>query len=339
MRPPGNGAFVRYHQLNHVYLGHGDSDKPPSYNPTHAMYDQVFCAGPAATRRYEEHGVRIPTEKFRLVGRPQAEAVQRVERPIRDITGPVVLYAPTWQGHVEETMLYSLPVGERPVAALLERGATVIFRPHPFSYEDPTDTATIGRIQALLATDRASTGRQHRWGAAAEQDLGILDCMNISDAMVTDVSSVVSDYLFSSKPFAMVAVPSAPEVFRVEYPVSRASYVLRGDLTDMEPVLDQMLSGDPMDETRAAIRSDYLGDFPADTYADAFVAAVRDVASDRSSGPEVDDEEIRTPQSRRQAIQPTASPLPTIRRRPTPTSRQVFGTTWQRIGAFSNPSC
>ena len=29
----GNGALVRYHQLTHIYLGHGDSDKPPSYNP------------------------------------------------------------------------------------------------------------------------------------------------------------------------------------------------------------------------------------------------------------------------------------------------------------------
>ena len=78
----GNGAFVRYHQLTHVYLGHGDSDKPPSYNPTHAMYDQVFAAGPAATRRYAAHGVRIPAEKFRVVGRPQAEDVQRTDRSI-----------------------------------------------------------------------------------------------------------------------------------------------------------------------------------------------------------------------------------------------------------------
>ena len=56
----GNGALVRFQHLTHVYLGHGDSDKPPSYNPTHAMYDQIFAAGPAATRRYAAHGVTIP---------------------------------------------------------------------------------------------------------------------------------------------------------------------------------------------------------------------------------------------------------------------------------------
>ena len=290
----GNGAFVRYHQLTHVYLGHGDSDKPPSYNPTHAMYDQVFAAGPAATRRYAAHGVRIPPEKFRVVGRPQAEDVTPATRAISEAEQPVVLYAPTWKGHVEETMLYSLPVGETIVSALLARGASVIFRAHPFSYEDPTDAATIARIQSLLAADAARSGRPHRWGPAAESELGVLDCMNISDAMVTDVSSVVSDYLFSGKPFAMIAVPSEPEAFRGEYPVSRASYVVRGDLADLEPTLDQMLGADPVAPERLATRSDYLGDFPAETYADAFVNAVREVATQHAggSGP-ADDEEVR----------------------------------------------
>jgi len=80
-------------------------------------------------------GVSIPAEKFRIVGRPQVEDVVPVTTPISSIATPTVLYAPTWRGHVEETMLYSLPSGERIVSALLERGATVIFRPHPFSYD------------------------------------------------------------------------------------------------------------------------------------------------------------------------------------------------------------
>ena len=253
----GNSAFVRYRQLTHVYLGHGDSDKPPSYNPMHAMFDQVFCAGPAATRRYGDHGVRIPEEKFRVVGRPQVEDVPRTAGAIGEVRAPVVLYAPTWRGHVKETMLYSLPVGERIVAALLARGATVIFRPHPFSYEEPADASALARIQARLAADAKATGRPHRWGAAAESDLGILDCMNLSHAMVTDVSSVVSDYLFSGKPFAMIAVSAEPDAFRVEYPVSRAAYVVRGDLADLEPSLDQILGADPIAPQRAAIRADY----------------------------------------------------------------------------------
>ncbi len=274
----GNGALVRFQHLTHIYLGHGDSDKPPSYNPTHAMYDQIFAAGPAATRRYAAHGVRIPAEKFTIVGRPQVENVKQTTTPIADVPEPTVLYAPTWRGHVEETMLYSLPAGERIVSALLSRGATVIFRPHPFSYDFPDDAATIARIKSLLEADRRKTGRAHLWGAAAEKDRSILDCINDSDAMVSDVSSVVSDYLFSGKPFAMIAIPAEPDAFVVEYPVARASYVVRADLADLDVQLEKMLGADPMAQQRADIRTDYLGDFPADTYASAFVDAVHHVS-------------------------------------------------------------
>ena len=49
-----------------------------------------------------------------------------------------------------------------------------------------------------------------------------------------------------------------------------------------------------MADQRASIRSDYLGDFPAESYADAFVDAVRDVATRRVGGSSVaDDEEGR----------------------------------------------
>jgi CDP-glycerol glycerophosphotransferase (TagB/SpsB family) len=274
----GNGALVRFQHLTHIYLGHGDSDKPPSYNPTHAMYDQIFAAGPAATRRYAAHGVRIPPEKFTIVGRPQVENVKQSTTRITDVPEPTVLYAPTWRGHVEETMLYSLPAGERIVSALLARGATVIFRPHPFSYDFPEDAAAIVRIQSLLEADRRKTGRAHLWGAAAEKDRSILDCINDSDAMVSDVSSVVSDYLFSGKPFAMIAVPAEPAAFVVEYPVARASYVVRADLADLETQLEKMLGADPMAAQRADTRADYLGDFPADNYASAFVEAVGHVS-------------------------------------------------------------
>ena len=274
----GNGALVRFQHLTHIYLGHGDSDKPPSYNPTHAMYDQIFAAGPAATRRYAAHGVRIPGEKFTIVGRPQVENVKQSTTRIADVPEPTVLYAPTWRGHVEETMLYSLPLGERIVSALLARGATVIFRPHPFSYDFPDDEATIARITALLEADRRKTGRPHLWGAAAEKDRSILDCINDSDAMVSDVSSVVSDYLFSGKPFAMIAVPAEPEAFVVEYPIAQASYVIRADLADLDAQLGKMLGTDPLAGQRTDIRADYLGDFPADNYASAFVDAVHNVS-------------------------------------------------------------
>lgn len=287
----GNSTMVRYPDYTHVFLGHGDSDKPTSYNPLHAMYDHVFAAGAAATRRYGDHGVIIDSDRFEIVGRPQLESVERFSGNIADVDEPTVFYAPTWRGHVEETMLYSLPVAPQLIRRVLEQGARLIFRPHPFSYQFPDDVATIEEIQKMLADDARSTGRQHLYGAAAETDIDVMECSNLSDVMISDVSSVVSDYLYSGKPFAMVAVSSTGQEFVDEYPIARASYVLNGDLSNVDSVLNNLLRNDPKREERIELRADYLGDFPAEGYAEHFIEAARQCIDGKRTNTAVDVDE------------------------------------------------
>ena len=242
----GNGVLVRYQQLTHVFLGHGDSDKPTSYNPTHAMYDRIFCAGEAAVRRYGEHGITIPDEKFVVVGRPQVEAIADRRAADRRAARPSCSTPPPGAGTSRRPRCRRWPSARASSAALLEAGATVVFRPHPFSRGFREDAALVERIQQLLAEDRGRTGRPHLWGPAAETERGVVDCFNLSDALVSDVSSVVSDYLFSGKPYAMVAVPGDPERFRASYPVARAAYVVPADLDGLAPTLRTMLGDDPL---------------------------------------------------------------------------------------------
>lgn len=284
-----NGEMIRHQEYTHVYLGHGDSDKPPSYNPTHAMYDRIFAAGQAATERYAAHGVTISPEKFEIVGRPQLETVDvTTELPVAGST--TVLYAPTWRGHVDETMLHSLPVAPQMINALVERGMTVVFRPHPFSYEFEEDADTIRQIQKILEEDRVRSGRPHVFGDAAEKDMDVIECMNLSDAMISDVSSVVSDYLYSGKPFAMTAVSAQGDDFIEQYPIARASYVLNGDLSNLDEVLDAILEMDPDRQNRLQYRSFYLGDFPDEGYAENFVsAAARMVTASHNEVGEIDE--------------------------------------------------
>lgn len=266
-----NGHMVRYSHLTHVHLGHGDSDKATSYNPLHAMYDKVFSAGQAAMDRYAKHGVLIPRERFSVVGRPQVEDVQRTSTPISQVDRPAVLYAPTWRGHVDETRLYSLPHGERIVRALLERGATVVFRPHPFNLDIAEDAAVVERINQLLRADAARSGRQHRYGDEALRTMSVFDCFNASDAMIADVSSVVSDYLYSGKPLAMYSIGDSPEQFVADFPVAEAAYLVDPDLTRLDDVLEQLLGADPRRTVRESMREYYLGSFPDEGYSDVFV--------------------------------------------------------------------
>lgn len=260
---------VRFGDITHVHLGHGDSDKPASYSATFAMFDQVFVAGQAAVDRFTQHGVVVPREKFRLVGRPQVEHL-RVREPGADIPAdPVVLYAPTWRGGLEDSLFGSLRSGERIVAALLEAGATVWFRPHPYSVRDAESRVLIRRIDALLAS---AASRPHRQSAATATAT-VFECMNASDAMVTDVSSLASDYLYTNKPFAITDTGVVADV-EAAYPLARAAVLvpLAGDL---DAGVRELLGDDTRRAVRAELRRYYLGDHPPQTYASVFVTAAR----------------------------------------------------------------
>ncbi len=263
---PRNGDGVRFAGPRHVFLGHGDSEKPSSYSAASGMYDQLFVAGQAGADRYARHGVLIPESKFVHVGRPQlAGLIERSQAPATTAR-PTVLYAPTWRGGLGDMLLGSLRDGERIVSALISAGARVIFRPHPLSYRDAESRVLIGRVDSILA----SAGHDHVRSDQADE-MTIFACMNAADAMVADISSVLSDFLYADKPFA-IAVDRANAAIIEQTPLARAGHLLWLD-SDPNPVLTSLLGTDQFASARAQVRSYYLGEWPDSAYADAFVSA------------------------------------------------------------------
>ncbi|TDC64639.1 CDP-glycerol glycerophosphotransferase [Micromonospora sp. KC207] len=270
-----NSHLIRFSQLTHVQIHHGDSDKAPSANPVTALFDRNFVAGRAAIDRYARAGVDIPAEKFVVVGRPQVEAIEVRRTPTPGPANPTVLYTPTWTGHHADANYCSLPVGDAIVRGLLARGATVILRAHPYTGQNPASARQLARLTELLAADRARTGRQHVFGAAASRELSLVDCVNRSDALVSDVSGVISDYLYSGKPYAVTDMVGDGDRFVERFPLAGSGYVLRRDAGNLDEVLDLLLDTDPKAAARWGTRAHYLGDFPAESYAEAFLAAAR----------------------------------------------------------------
>ena len=249
-----NADFVTYRQLTHVYLGHGESDKALSHHPAHAMYDRVFVSGPAAIERYSRHGVPILPDRLVVVGSPQSAAVQVASRPVAEVEAPTILYAPTWQGYNDDSGYSSLGRGSTLVSSLLGRPGAVVFRPHPFSRTRAQEATLVQAVEQLLADDARRTGRQHLW--ALDEPFAVT--ANRVDAMVADLSSVVTEFLVSDKPLAIVDDGDA-RTFRERNPVAQAAYLIDSELGNLDEVLDHLLGDDPLCQTRREVRSRYVG--------------------------------------------------------------------------------
>jgi hypothetical protein len=275
-----NDDFMKVRRrMTHVWLHHGDSDKESSFRRKSAAYDVLVVAGQAAIDRYAAHGVRIPPQKFKILGRPQVENVETAMASISTVDNPVVLYAPTWYATDYKNNHSSLPIGTAIVSALLARNATVIFRPHPANRKLPEAAAAIAAIDELLRADAEATSRPHRWGAAAS-DPTFAELANAADAMVADVSGVVTDFMQSLKPFAMVATGNKTDTFRARFPSSVSAYVIEWDLSTLDNALDAMLGDDPLAPTRVERREYYLGGYENGESARAFVKYLQTLTAD-----------------------------------------------------------
>jgi hypothetical protein len=99
--------------------------------------------------------------------------------------------------------------------------------------------------------------------------------------MVADVSGVVTDFMQSLKPFAMVATGDDTETFRTRFPSSRSAYVIEWDLSTLDDALDAMLGTDPLAAIRAERRKYYLGGYDNGESARAFVSYLQSLAAPR----------------------------------------------------------
>lgn len=90
----------------------------------------------------------------------------------------------------------------------------------------------------------------------------LYDCFNESDGMVSDISSVVSDFIASGKPYAVTDSAGLGVVeFRRQNTAVRAAVVLSNDAGEIGVLTDAIAqpSADPMAEQRAELKSYLLG--------------------------------------------------------------------------------
>jgi len=119
---------------------------------------------------------------------------------------------------------------------------------------------------------------EHRVITGAEPRL--YDCFNVSDAMVSDISSVVSDFIASGKPYAVTdSAELGVEEFKRQNTAVRAAVILSNSSAELGELLAAVRTpdADPLAEDRKELKKYLLGpDEP--TSIEQFNTAVADLA-------------------------------------------------------------
>ncbi|MFJ5685368.1 hypothetical protein [Streptomyces sp. NPDC093099] len=120
---------------------------------------------------------------------------------------------------------------------------------------------------------------EHRVISGSEPAL--YDCFNESDAMVSDISSVVSDFIASGKPYAVTdSAELGAEEFKRQNTAVRAAVILSNSAKELDQLLAAVTdpSADPLAEARRELKRYLLGpDEP--TSIEQFDAATRALAA------------------------------------------------------------
>lgn len=274
---PGNNGnninLLRLPHLRHAFVGHGDSDKIASINPFTKVYDEIWVAGQAGQDRFATAGIPIPAERFVHVGRPQLTKLAATPPRQRDAL-LTVLYAPTWEGWtLDEHHTSLIRVGADLIKALQQvtPSVKIIFRPHPLTgSRSPATAAARDALTALLPATAVSDPNTSE----------LYDCFNQADLLITDVSSVISDFLATGKPYAVINTSGLPsDEFIAVNPTASAAYLIDGELNGLTDALNaaRMPDLDLLAARRSQLRTHILGptgsDAPFQEAVDRAIAA------------------------------------------------------------------
>ena len=251
-----NNEMVRIPGPMHSFIGHGDSDKVGSFSPLNRMYDEIWVAGRAAIDRYAAVDEGIDLSVLRAVGRPQLAEIRRAVPPTEEAQRLVVLYAPTWEGFFDEADYSSVArMGERIVREVLDSGAVLRFKPHPLTGHRLGSAAkALEAIEDLLR--RAGEGS----GLVPNTPDALYTAFNEADVLISDISSVITDFLASRKPYLVTNPRDVPDAeFRALFPSASAAELLGSDVAGLRSALADAAGVDPRRAAREALAEYLLG--------------------------------------------------------------------------------
>ncbi|SNS01256.1 CDP-Glycerol:Poly(glycerophosphate) glycerophosphotransferase [Geodermatophilus pulveris] len=275
---PRNFAFLRWPELAHVHLGHGDSDKAVSASNQLKAYDRVFVAGRAGAERVLETLMWFSADRLVEVGRP---ALPRPAPRHRPATAPAtVLYAPTWEG-AQQSMSYSSVAthGVALVRSLVAAGFRVVYRPHPRTGANRADVRAADAALRDVLAGEAVRGT----GSTVDAASSLEDAFAGADLLVTDVSSVAVEWLPTGRPLVVTVPAEAGAVVGPSRLLDAVPRLAAGSAAAAGELARRCLADDRERRQREALVQHYLGGADPDAALTRFLEACDAVLRERDA--------------------------------------------------------
>ncbi|SES43141.1 hypothetical protein SAMN05216199_3578 [Pedococcus cremeus] len=174
------------------------------------------------------------------------------------------------------------------VALLQEVGAQVHRDAAPTASASPAEADALALMDAAA---RSAAGGMHREPGATAQFWaeapatthrvvegswpGLSSCFEQSDALVADVSSVVSDWLALDRPLALTNPEGLDAAeFGERFPSSRAGLLVGPDLAGLDAIVADLLAGQDRTRAQRSVEREHLLGTPPETGAERFRAAL-----------------------------------------------------------------
>lgn len=255
--PMKNAQALRHYELNHYFINHGESDKSVNQSKFLQAYDKLLLSGVLSYERLLNAGLSISAKQVEYVGRPQAEMLlsPKEQKNVSFKSGRVkVLYAPTWEGFVDGANYSSVSSQGLSIVVSLSNNPNVdlVFKPHPYTGRRSQETKKY--LEKITDICRESDVAYR----SSECDLYTL--MNESDVLISDVSSVMVDYLYTDKPIIMCDTSGLSlDELEIEFPISKAAYI-HGSNEDVSELIEGIIFQDFKNDERLKVKKKVLGE-------------------------------------------------------------------------------
>lgn len=202
-----NIHLVRFNDLHHVFIGHGDSDKASSANKALRLYDEVWTAGQGHIDRFENSEFSTAHIEFVKVGRPNLRNILVSSQILwQDRMDLRVLYLPTWEGVVEEANYSSVAFSGKIIRMIQQSlQSPMMVKYHPLT------GGRDGKLKNINKMTEEIVVSENLNASVLDASVEISTVIPNNNIFICDISGVITECLAADAPI-FVYIPVDKEI-------------------------------------------------------------------------------------------------------------------------------